>query len=254
MGPVFDFIQLSVWELAFLAGVMFAAGFVRGFTGFALSALAMVIAGPIFGPLFMIPVLFWQELSSSLMMRAGWADADKPMVFLMVTGSAIAVPLGLWLTLSIPADVSAIVALALIMGLAIMQLARVRMDFLTSTPGTFATGAGAGLVSGLSGAGGMVVALFVLASDRDAKTIRASLVLYLLLWSFASFATYILMGVMTWPSVVIGLLMLPPCLFGVVLGQRLFVPKYEKYYRPVCLSLLVGIAAVGLANKLITGA
>ena len=185
------------------------------------------------------------------MLRAGWKDADKLMAVLMAVGSSLAVPFGIWLTLSISKDVSGIVALCIIMSLAIMQLARVRMDFLVSNIGTFITGLGAGVVTGLSGAGGMVVALFVLASNRDAKTVRASLVLFLLLGSLTSFVTFIIMGVMTWRTAAIGLVLAPICLFGVHLGQRLFVPKYEKYYRPVCLSLLVGIAALGLINRLV---
>ena len=250
MGPLLEFIQISGRDFAFLAGVMFAAFFVRGFTGFASSALAMVIAGPTFGPVFLIPVLFWQETAASLVLvRSGWKDADKLMAFLMAIGSAVALPLGVWLTLSISKDVSATVALLLIMVLAAMQLGRVRMDFLASNIGTFVTGMGAGIVTGLSGAGGMVVAVFALASSRDAKTVRASLVLFLLLGEITSFATYIAMGVMTWNTVVVGLVLIPICLFGVFLGQRLFVPKYEKYYRPVCLSLLIGIAALGLVNR-----
>ena len=150
MGGMFELIALSGWEFSFLGGVMFVAGLVRGFTGFALSALAMVIAGPAFGPVFLIPVLFWQESAASMaMLRAGWKDADKLMAVLMAVGSSLAVPFGIWLTLSISKDVSGIVALCIIMSLAIMQLARVRMDFLVSNIGTFITGLGAGVVTGL---------------------------------------------------------------------------------------------------------
>lgn len=255
METFLAYANLSPWEFVFLTCVVFAAGFVRGFTGFALSALAMVIAGPFLGPVLLIPILFWLELSSSLaMLRAGWAHADRVMTYLLVVGSAIAMPFGLWLTLSISKDASAIIALSAIGILALLQLAKVQLNFLKSTVGTFVAGMGAGVVTGLSGAGGMVVALFVLSSDRDAKTVRASLVLFLLLSSAVSFVTFVVTGVMTWQAVAIGLALIPICLAGVFFGQRLFVPKYEKFYRPVCLSLLIGLAALGLINRFATGA
>ncbi len=254
MDALLSHVPITMWELVFLAAVLFAAGFVRGYTGFALSALAMVIAGPVFGPIFLIPVLFWQEISSSLLMlKSGWSQADRPMAVLLVLGSAVAMPFGISLTKSISVDVSAVIALSVIMVLAILQLAKVRFSFLDNRPGMFATGVVAGLVTGVSGAGGMVVALFALATNKSAAAVRASLVLYLLLSACVSFFTYTLMGVMTWAAVISALILLPVTLIGVLVGQRLFVPKYEKYYRPVCLSLLVGLASLGLINRIAAG-
>ena len=254
IDALLSFVQLDMWELLVLATVMFIAGFVRGFTGFALSALAMVIAGPVFGPIFLIPILYWQELSASIVLaRAGWNHADRMMSFLLVVGSGAALPLGLWMTQSMSKDMSAIVALCAIMTLAVLALAKVRFSFLDNRIGTFVAGMVSGIVTGLSGAGGMVVALYVLSLNKDAKTIRGSLILYLLLSSVVSFIAYIAMGVMTWQSVQLAAVLIPFTLIGVFLGQRLFVPKYEIYYRPICLTLLVGLAAAGLINRAAVG-
>ena len=43
-----------------------------------------------------------------------------------------------------------------------------------------------------------------------------------------------------------------PCVLGVIVGQRLFTPKFEPYYRPFCLTLLTGLALAGLIRTSLT--
>jgi hypothetical protein len=56
-----------------------------------------------------------------------------------------------------------VVALALLIIVTALQLAHIRLPFLTTTPGTVAAGLTAGVASGAAGIGGTVVALYVLA-------------------------------------------------------------------------------------------
>lgn len=248
-----DTLNLSLGSTVFLTVICLAAGVIRGFTGFALSALVMAMGILILPPIELIPLLWWLEMSASLLMlKGGWAEADRRMSFGLVVGSAIGLPLGLILTLSISEDISKLAALMIICGLAVAQLSRLRLRFLASTPGLLGSGLTAGVVTGMSGAGGMIVALYTLALDMPARVIRASLVLYLFAAICVGLATHILLGTMDAPAVARGILFAVPTMVGVFIGQALFNERFEPYYKPICLWLLIGLAGVGILRELAT--
>ncbi|SEW30667.1 hypothetical protein SAMN04488515_2171 [Cognatiyoonia koreensis] len=249
MNAAYDLTALSAQEFWIVTGIVIAAGMVRGFSGFALSALVMATAVTILPPVELLPMLWWLEMSASLMMlKGGWAEADRGTAFGLVFGSALGWPLGLWLTTSIDVATSKVVALVVILILAASQLAKVRLPFLATRAGLYSTGIVAGIVSGLAHVGGMVVAFYVLASDAPAKQMRGSLVLFLFLGALVSFFIQLAFGVMDWSGVSRGLVFAVPTMIGVFLGQLLFTERFAPYYRPFCLSLLVGLAGLGLVR------
>ena len=66
-----DLLILTQTEFTLLAVICFCAGLVRGFTGFALSAIVMASAALILSPLALIPICWWLELVASAMMLRG---------------------------------------------------------------------------------------------------------------------------------------------------------------------------------------
>ena len=246
-------VSLSAQEFAWLTIIVIVAGIVRGFSGFALSAMIMATAVVFLPPIALIPMLWWLELSASLLMlKGGWADADRGTVVGLVIGSTLGWPIGLWLTLSLPVETSKIVALSIIIALAVSQLSKLKLSFLATKPGLYGAGVLAGIVSGLAHVGGMVVALYVLASDAPARQMRGSLVLFLFLGAITSLITLLAFGVMDFSGMARGLAFALPTLFGVYLGQKLFVPKLAQYYRPFCLSLLCLLASASILRTVVT--
>lgn len=234
-------------EFLTLLGLTTLAGIVRGFSGFALSAMVMATAVIILPPVELIPMLWWLEMSASIMMlKNGWAEADRPMAYSLVIAAMIGWPIGLWLTVSIPVETSKALALSVIVVLAATQLAKVRFTFLATKPGLWGTGILAGFISGVAHVGGMVVAFYVLAADQPARVMRASLVLYLFLGAATSMFVLLLFGVMDFSGASRGLAFAIPTMFGVFLGQLLFTDRLSAYYRPFCLILLIGLASLGL--------
>lgn len=246
-----DWLDLTTSEIAILAVITFGAGLVRGFSGFALSALVMATAVLILPPIELIPMLWWLEMSASvLMLKGGWADADRGTVFGLVIGSVCGWPLGLTLTTTLPVETSKLIALVVIVTLAATQLAKIRLPFLATRPGLYGTGFLAGIVSGLAHVGGMVVALYVLASDAPARSMRGSLVLFLFLGAIMSMVILLAFGVMDLSGVTRGLVFAVPTMMGVFLGQKLFTERLSQYYRPFCLTLLIGLATTSLVRSL----
>ena len=242
-----DLLTLTQTEFLLLAAICFCAGLVRGFTGFALSAIVMASAALILSPIALIPICWWLELvASAMMVRGGWKDADKKAAVTLWLGSAIAVPLGLYFTQRVSIEVSQSVALCLILALAFTQLAKLRLAFLNTRAGLISAGIGAGIATGLASVGGMVVALYVLSSDKNPRQMRAALVMFLFLGTITTSVTLILFGVLDKTAMLRAAALTIPTSLGVFTGKRLFTPKFEPYYRPICLSLLAGLSMIGL--------
>ncbi|WP_150526345.1 sulfite exporter TauE/SafE family protein [Roseibium sediminis] len=243
------FAELPVFDLVLCMAAVFVAGLVRGFAGFGLSAILMASIVLILPPIQLIPICYVLESAASLaMFRGGIRDADMRIVWLLVVGSAIGVPLGLWATTTVPVDVSRKVALVLILVLTILQFFKIAPKNLGRTSGPAVTGVVAGIATGLASVGGMVVALYVLASDVPARVMRASLVMYLFTGMFTSAIFLYLYDVMTMEALKRGAVLAPAVLAGVFLGSFLFRPSLAPYYKAVCLALLGTLSLSGLAR------
>lgn len=252
--------MVDLWSNLFLSPpqaiafviICFAAGLVRGFTGFALSAFGLALAVLIIPPVELIPVMWWLEMAASVvMLRHGWGGADMKAAATLVVGSTFGLIIGLNITTNVDAELSQRVALCLLISLAVLQLAKIRIPHLASRPGTIATGVLAGIATGLAGVGGMVVALYVLTRNDEPAKMRATLVAFLFISSATSMLTHIWFGTMNTTSTLRGLVFILPCVIGVLIGQRLFTPRLQPYYRPTCLTLLIGLGAVSLGHSIL---
>lgn len=254
MADLWQMLAFSQSQALFLTLVMFCAAVVRGFAGFAQSALVMATAATVLPPVDLIPMLWLQEMAASIVMaRGGWRDADRKTTALLVAGNWTGWPVGLLLTTTLPASASSLTALIIILALAVLQLVRLRIPGLHTRAGTLASGFVAGIVSGIAHVGGMVVALFVLNQDRAARSMRGTLVLYLFVGALGSLIYLAVFGVMTQTALIRGVFFIPVTFIGVWLGTRLFSPRWEPYYRPFCLCLLIGLAVLGLLRLALAG-
>jgi uncharacterized membrane protein YfcA len=251
-ADLWPLLSLTLSEAIALAAICFVAGLVRGFTGFALSAFGLALAVLILPPVELIPVMWWLEMAASVvMLRHGWGGADMKAAVTLVVGSIFGLIIGLSLTTSIDVGLSQQIALCLLIALALLQLAKVRIPNLTTQTGTVSTGVVAGIATGLAGVGGMVVALYVLARNDDPAKMRATLVAFLFISSTTSLLTHLWFGTMNTTSTLRGFAFILPCVLGVLLGQRLFTPRFQPYYRPACLTLLIGLGAASLMRSAI---
>lgn len=252
MADLWSALPTTPGQTALLFAILFVAGIVRGFSGFALSALVMASAASFIAPILLIPILWFQEMAASLLMaRGGWRDADRPRALLLVLGNWMGWPLGLWLTVSLPVATSSRIALVTLLILAALQLLKVNIPALATRTGTLIAGFVAGIAAGVAHVGGMVVALYVLSQPGNARSMRGTLVMYLFVGSLGSLIYLIAFGVMTVAAVLGAIVLIPFTLLGVWLGTKLFVPRWEPYYKPFCLCLLIGLAAVSLLRSLI---
>ena len=207
----------------------------------------MSLALTIIPPIELIPVCWWMEFVASVfMIRNGWKDSDKKISLILWLGAVFGLPVGISLTTILDFQTSKIVALVLILILALILLRNFKIQFLSTSVGTISSGVFAGAATGLASIGGMIVAIYVLASQNYVRRVRASIVLYIFLNSVTTFIFLILFDVMDHKAFVRGVLLTVPSSIGVVLGSILFMQKLEKYYRPFSLGLLISFSLVGL--------
>lgn len=231
-----------------LAGLAcFLAGAIRGFAGFGLSALAMAILATVIPPIELIPVFWFLEMSASLiLMKGGWADADRPTALTLIIASGIGLPFGLTISMALDPVVSKTAALVLLTLLASLQLMKIRIPALSTRIGTAITGFCAGLITGIAGAGGLFIAIYTLSRDVPARRMRGTLNIYMLGAGMVGLVTHLTIGTMTPEAAARGITLILPTLAGVFIGKALFTPRWERWYRPACLFLLIGLAVAGL--------
>ena len=240
-------LSLSDTQFWIVALICLLAGIVRGFSGFALSALVMASAALIIPPVELIPVCWWLELCAGFMMiRSGWKEADRRLAITLVVGSSLGLPLGLYLTTHVAVALSQAIALGCIASLAALLLGKIKLDFLANPKGHLGVGICAGIATGLASVGGMVVALFVLVSNVPARQMRATLVVFLLLSQALTLIILIAYGVMDQRAALRGVILAIPATLGVYLGKKFFISKLEPFYRPSCLILLISLTLLGL--------
>jgi len=220
---------------------------VRGFSGFGLSALVMAILATTIPPIELIPALWFLEMAASLaLLKGGWSEADRRTALTLMLAAAVGLPLTLLISLSLDPLVSKFAALSLLIALAVLQLSRIKLSVLSTTSGTLLAGFCAGAITGIAGAGGMLIALYMLARDLPARRMRATLNIYLLGGGVLGLIAHLGVGTMTGDAAARGLVLSVPALLGVFAGKALFTPRWEPYYKPVCLVLLIGLATLGL--------
>ena len=244
-------IGLPVPEALFLVAAVLLAGVVRGFAGFGLTAVVVASSATILTPKELIPVCWMLEATATaLIVRGGLKEADKKVGIGLTMGSIVGMPIGLALTLALPADGSKLTALSLVLVLALVQMANVRIAILATNTGLYGSGVLGGIAYGLAGLGGMAVSLYVLASGRPAPAMRGSMILYMVFSALTAPFMLVFFGLLTEQSLIRGAALMIPAAMGALLGARFFTPESAKYYRPFCLTLLIVLSSAGIIRLL----
>ncbi len=253
LAYLLNLLALSATELAIAGSVVLLASIVRGFSGFGLSALIMAGLALIIAPVMLIPICFLLEaVASLLMLKGGLKLANRQLAWALAISSALGVPIGLWATMSIPAEISQTIALLLILLLAGLQLLKLPLAIFNTQYGLYITGLLAGIATGIAGVGGMVVALFILAQRIPAPQMRASLVMFLFLTIFTSSIWLTLTGLLNTLAIFRALALVPLVVIGVCMGAYLFRPSLEHLYKLFCLCLLLALASIGLLRMVLS--
>lgn len=240
-------------RMAWCLAVVFAAGILRGYTGFGFALAAVPTLALIVPPVMVVPLVLCLEIVASAQMLPGlWREVHFRSVGWLGLGSLAGIPLGLYGLATQSADVMrlaiALIVLASVAGLA--AGARFR-----SQPGGAATvliGAVSGLLNGAAAMGGPPVILFYLGRQTAVPVGRASLMFYFSLIDAVAVGLAAASGLLTAPLLILAGLCVPALLAGQAIGARLFRSALQRHYRSVAITVLAVVSLAVLTQSALT--
>ena len=236
---------LPAARMVLVFAIVFAAGVLRGYTGFGFALAAAPMLALIVPPVRVVPLVLCLEIVASAQMLSGlWREVHFRSVAWLGLGSLVGVPLGLWGLAMLPADVMRLaIALTVLVSVAGL-VAGLRFRRPPGGGTTLLVGALSGLFNGGAAMGGPPVILFYLGAQTAVSVGRASLVFYFSLIDLAAAVLAAASGLLTTPLAILAALCVPVLLAGQAIGTRLFHSSLQRHYRAVA---IVVLTAVGLA-------
>lgn len=220
----------------------FAAGMVRGYSGFGfamLLALGLLTRLP---PSQVVPVALMLDLVCSITLwPAAWRNFHVPIGSRLIAGMLLAVPMGAWLLRGLPAAwmTPIIAVLCLLGGLLVLYRPPAVSDGRSATAGALPAGLASGLAMTMASAGGPPLILYLLRSGLSAAHLRGTAVLFFAVSSSCSLLGLWLFGVLDRGHLALALSLLLPALAGNLVGQAL-----HRYWQPFPMRIVVGVILI----------
>ncbi|WP_293573575.1 TSUP family transporter [Phaeobacter sp.] len=240
--------DLSIGEGAFLAAALFAAAFIRGYSGFGFSAIFIILAALITNPLPLIPVVFACEIAMTAFQARGIRPhIDWRRTLALLAGAAIATVPSVALMARLDPEQARLVISALILALSLLLLSGWSLSRPIGTGGHVAVGMASGMANS-AGVGGLPAAAFLTAQPIPPAVFRATMVVYLTgidVMALPVMSAHGLVG----PDTLWGVLLAFPVLgAGVWVGSRGFALASPTLFRRYVVTLLAGLAVLNIAK------
>ncbi len=249
-----DFPALSVFADAvadrrFVAAVVVAAlsGLVRGFSGFGSALIYIPLVSAIYEPRIAAATLLLVDFVTALPFsvrefpRCNWREVTP-----VVIVASVMAPIGSLALIFADPIVLRWVISALVLILLAVLASGWRYHGRPTLPVMAAVGAVSGLGSGAVQIAGPPVIIFWLGGRADAITVRANLMVFFILLSVASGATYLAQGLVTSDVVVLSLCLGAPYLIAMWAGVRFFHRASETTYRRIAYGIVAASALVSV--------
>jgi uncharacterized protein len=253
LSAYFGFANLSA--LAVLTVAALVGGLVRGFTGFGFAMVFVPIATIAVGPkaaaalIWFMDIPFAWPLAAASFRRVAWRE-----LLPLLAGAIVAAPLGVWILVNAdPLTARWIVAIAILCGVTALATGW-RYRGSPGTPLSLGVGGLAGTASGLAQLGGMPIAIFWLAAQKnDARQTRDNLNGFFAVLPIFTGVIYWWTGVLNWASVMQALPLLVPYGLGLLAGALLFPIASEQTFRRLAYAVIfmAALLAVPLVDPLL---
>lgn len=245
---------LGAPALAFMAAVVLAAAFVRGYSGFGYPVLVIAAGAFVVNPLVLVPVAVLGDLVLCAQHgRAAWPDVHWPTVWRLALGAALGLVPGVWVLAHIDEATAKIAVSAVVL---VASLVMLRGWVLPGRAGPAAT-LGMGLASGLAapaGVAGPPAVMLVAALGLGPLAFRATLLAYFVLLDTMTFGQFALAGRIDGAVLLATLASLPLVVAGSAWGARRAHGADPARFRRITIGVLMAMAAIGLIRALHVGA
>jgi uncharacterized membrane protein YfcA len=225
------------------------AAFVRGYSGFGFSLLAITALSLRLAPAEIVPSIFLMEIAASLhLLPSIWREIHWRAIGVLLLGYTAAVPFGVWLLASIPQTPMKIALGLAVLASALLLIRGFALKRMPGTAATLATGGASGLLNGAFGIGGPPVILFFFSSPAGDAVGRASIIAFFLATDAIGLVFLAREGLVTQESLVRALIFLPALIAGIWLGAHSFKHSDQAAFRRWVLRLLAVLALLTFAQ------
>ncbi len=242
-----DFSPYLAIDLLYAGIAVFAAGMVRGFSGFGAAMVMAPVLAALYGPIAAVPIALILDLilAAPLLPNAA-RHVERGRIGVLTVAAIIGIPFGTWVLLHLQAQTLRIAMSAVVFSAVLLLVTGWRHKGTPHLGGTIATGLASGLLNGAVGMGGPPVIFYFLSGPDAAAKIRASLIVYFTFLDIASLIVLAIAGQIGAPELLKSLLLAPPLLVGVWLGSQMFHRGGDRFYRPIAIAILAAVAAGSL--------
>lgn len=171
--------DLTAGQGAYLAAALFAAAYVRGYSGFGFSAIFIILAALTTNPLPLIPVIFSCEIAMTLFQARGIrAHVDWSRVRPLLVGAAIATIPSVTVMAHLGEAQARLAISAVILSLSLILLSGWQLRREIGFGGNLSVGLLSGMVNS-AGVGGLPAAAFLTAQPLAPSVFRATMIVFL---------------------------------------------------------------------------
>jgi uncharacterized protein len=240
---------MGVPALIFCAACVFAAAFVRGYSGFGFSLLAITSLSLVLPPAAIIPSIFMMEVTASVSLLASiWKEIHWRALSLLWLGCLVGTPVGVrFLAALPPAPMKIALGIAVLGAVALLGSGYSRKSMPTSSE-TVLTGGVAGLLNGAFGIVAPPVIVFFFNSPAGVAVSRASLIAFFIGTDTMGLAFLAHQGLVTLEGINRFLIFVPALILGQWLGARSFRSADPAVFRRCVLILLLVLAVLTTAQ------
>ncbi len=232
-----------IWGL--LGAIVFAAGILRGFSGFGSALLVVPSLGFIMGPASAVAIATLLEgFATLLLFRPAIPHTDTRLIATMVPAASAAVPLGHALLTRLDPVVSNLLISFAVICLTLWFMAGARLKFPRGKTGQIAAGGLSGFLTGFGGVGGPPLVLYIVSGEGSAAVKRANIIIVSGLALIAAIVSMAAFQLLDYRSLTGGFLLAPIFLVGGVFGTRLFLIAREQIYQRVAIGSLAALSAI----------
>ena len=226
-------------SLLYAALSVFAAGLIRGFSGFGSALINAPVLSLIWGPTIGVPVAALIEVAPAIQLTPKAIKiANWKTVWAFSIPALILLPAGTFILVSVPADDMrrAIGAIVLVVALILWSGWRYRGP--RGVVPSMCVGLVGGSLAGATGVAGPPVILYLMSSEDSPAQTRANLIAYFTLILFGIVATFSLKGLVRLNTLWLAAAMLIPFIAGTAIGTRMFPLASERVFRNIALTTL----------------
>ena len=240
-------------HLVYGTAVVFAAGIVKGLTGFGFSLVTVPVLVALLGPKTAIPVIVILNAASNVPLHLHsrrWSSLGR--IWPLIVAGIVSIPAGTYLLLVLDEA-----ALKLIVGIAICLFALAfllgfRREIRRERRGLVSAGLVSGVLNGLISTGGPPVILFLTNQGMPKERFRANLIAYFLFLNAATLPMHFAGGLISLDILRYASIFIPALAAGALIGIRLIRHVPEASFRRAVLAIvmaagfLVALAGLGV--------